>query len=347
MFSNGKINIKTFQEKYHSPERQTDANTDNNNKESNDNKEEENLLNSEIDLAVLNNKANLQTNKDSETKILNNIEYEQQKIELDKLKTELTNSEQINKELLSKLEKLREDYENNKEKNDNMLKVTESKIVNLVNRIADLEDENFKISHLNKDTLEKKKTLIMENQIKSFALEIQKLTDQNKLLNKKIKEKDNKLSSLNTEIKSLQDTNEYLTRTLNSSSNLNSTLLTNRLANYYENENILGSWDQPFDSTRNFLRKASNSPSFGESSVEGGTSNRFQNKRMMKIIKGGTKTKGNGFFAKMIGSNKTDTIKAINDIKAKGDLNNYREKQIQNEMKMLDNQSYMDDMSEI
>lgn len=50
----------------------------------------------------------------------------------------------------------------------------EKKIVDLINKINDLEDDNYKLVHFNKDK-DKKKFYLMEKQIKEFTIEMQKV----------------------------------------------------------------------------------------------------------------------------------------------------------------------------
>jgi len=50
----------------------------------------------------------------------------------------------------------------------------EKKLMDLINKISDLEDENFRIIHNNKDT-DKKKYLLMEKKTKDLTLELQKV----------------------------------------------------------------------------------------------------------------------------------------------------------------------------
>jgi hypothetical protein len=50
----------------------------------------------------------------------------------------------------------------------------EKKIVDMINKISDLEDENYKLLNFNKDK-DKKKYIMMEKQVKEFTNEMQRV----------------------------------------------------------------------------------------------------------------------------------------------------------------------------
>jgi len=226
----------------------------------------------------------------------------------------------LNEKLFEKDKKLQED----KEKSLQDIAFKEEKIQNLANLIGDLEDENYRLKHLGKDNMTKIKIIMMEKQITTFATEFQKKDQKNKELENKVKQQEAQINKLSKENKMLQNNLEFLNKNLNSLQS-NNDMLSNRI-----NDNV-----DPFN-----RRRRRNTLFEGNSFLEGDSildpSSRFAKNKMMKFIKGGTKTNG-GFFSKIM-ENKQDTMKLINDFKGQV-MNNkdFKMEQLKNQLKQLDN----------
>ena len=226
----------------------------------------------------------------------------------------------LNEKLFEKDKKLQED----KEKSLQDIAFKEEKIQNLANLIGDLEDENYRLKHLGKDNMTKIKIIMMEKQITTFATEFQKKDQKNKELENKVKQQEAQINKLSKENKMLQNNLEFLNKNLNSLQS-NNDMLSNRI-----NDNV-----DPFN-----RRRRRNTLFEGNSFLEGDCildpSSRFAKNKMMKFIKGGTKTNG-GFFSKIM-ENKQDTMKLINDFKGQV-MNNkdFKMEQLKNQLKQLDN----------
>ena len=227
----------------------------------------------------------------------------------------------LNEKLFEKDKKLQED----KEKSLQDIAFKEEKIQNLANLIGDLEDENYRLKHLGKDNITKTKIIMMEKQITTFATEFQKKDQKNKELENKVKQQEAKINKLNKENKMLQNNLEFLNKNLNSLQSNNDIFSSSRI-----NDNA-----DPFN-----RRRRRNTLFEGNSFLEGDSifdsSSRFAKNKMMKFIKGGTKTNG-GFFSKIM-ENKQDTMKLINDFKGQV-MNNkdFMMEQLKNQLKQLDN----------
>jgi hypothetical protein len=226
----------------------------------------------------------------------------------------------LNEKLFEKDKKLQED----KEKSLQDIAFKEEKIQNLANLIGDLEDENYRLKHLGKDNMTKAKIIMMEKQITTFATEFQKKDQKNKELENKVKQQEVQINKLSKENKMLQNNLEFLNK------NLNSLQSNNDIFNSRINDNV-----DPFN-----RRRRRNTLFEGNSFLEGDSifdsSSRFAKNKMMKFIKGGTKTNG-GFFSKIM-ENKQDTMKLINDFKGQV-MNNkdFMMEQLKNQLKQLDN----------
>ena len=226
----------------------------------------------------------------------------------------------LNEKLFEKDKKLQED----KEKSLQDIAFKEEKIQNLANLIGDLEDENYRLKHLGKDNMTKAKIIMMEKQITTFATEFQKKDQKNKELENKVKQQEAQINKLSKENKMLQNNLEFLNK------NLNSLQSNNDIFNSRINDNV-----DPFN-----RRRRRNTLFEGNSFLEGDSildpSSRFTKNKMMKFIKGGTKTNG-GFFSKIM-ENKQDTMKLIKDFKGQV-MNNkdFMMEQLKNQLKQLDN----------
>ena len=226
----------------------------------------------------------------------------------------------LNEKLFEKDKKLQED----KEKSLQDIAFKEEKIQNLANLIGDLEDENYRLKHLGKDNMTKAKIIMMEKQITTFATEFQKKDQKNKELENKVKQQEVQINKLSKENKMLQNNLEFLNK------NLNSLQSNNDIFNSRINDNV-----DPFN-----RRRRRNTLFEGNSFLEGDSildpSSRFTKNKMMKFIKGGTKTNG-GFFSKIM-ENKQDTMKLIKDFKGQV-MNNkdFMMEQLKNQLKQLDN----------
>jgi hypothetical protein len=227
----------------------------------------------------------------------------------------------LNEKLFEKDKKLQED----KEKSLQDIAFKEEKIQNLANLIGDLEDENYRLKHLGKDNMTKAKIIMMEKQITTFATEFQKKDQKNKELENKVKQQEAQINKLSKENKMLQNNLEFLNNNLNSLQSNNDIFSSSRI-----NDNA-----DPFN-----RRRRRNTLFEGNSFLEGDSildpSSRFVKNKMMKFIKGGTKTNG-GFFSKIM-ENKQDTMKLINDFKGQV-MNNkdFMMEQLKNQLKQLDN----------
>ncbi len=211
----------------------------------------------------------------------------------------------------------------------------ENKIVELIGKISDLEDENYKILHLNKDNMSKKKFIVMEKQIQTFAVEMQKLLTENKKVTRKIREKDSQIFLLEKEIKELKEKKlEEIPEDT-----------------YFNFEGIPKIKNNKNDTNDGFLSVLNTNRSFNSNIGNESFSiysffNNNNNNKMMKMIKGGEKKRtGNGFFSKMIDNkdNKREAVKQINILNQRNLKENLQEKQFENEMKILENDNlYLD-----
>jgi len=171
----------------------------------------------------------------------------------------------------------------------------EEKIQNLANLIGDLEDENYRLKHFSKENMTKARIIMMEKQITTFAQEFQKKDEKNKYLEKKFKQQEEQINKLSKENKMLQNNIEFLSKNLSRVGGVNS--------------------DAVKRSSRNFRRNTFFENSFLDSENFLDQSYKLQANKMMKFIKGGTKTNG-GFLSKFMDNdniNKQDTMKFAED----------------------------------
>ena len=166
---------------------------------------------------------------------------------------------------------------------------------------------------------------MMEKQITSFAKEFQKKDEKNKELENKVKQQEIQINKLNKENKMLQNNLEFLNKNLNNLGQSNNDLFSSRT-----NDN-----GDPFDKhMRRSIVFDTNSYYEGDSILD--QSFRFQRNKMMKFIKGGTKSH-QGFFSKIMDNNRQDTMKFINDFKGQIMKNkDFKMEQLENQLKQLD-----------
>lgn len=259
-----------------------------------------------------------------EEKINKNLENARKENEV--LKKKNVELEYIIKALNEKLFEKDQKFQEFKEKSFQDLVFKENKLQNLANLIGDLEDENYRLKHFSKDNMTKTKIIMMEKQITSFAKEFQKKDEKNKELENKVKQQEIQINKLNKENKMLQNNLEFLNKNLNNLGQSNNDLFSSRI-----NDN-----GDPFD--RHTMRRSTilDTNSFYEGDSILDQSFRFQRNKMMKFIKGGTKT-NQGFFSKIMDNNRQDTMKFINDFKGQIMKNkDFKMEQLENQLKQLD-----------
>lgn len=258
-----------------------------------------------------------------EEKINKNLENARKENEV--LKKKNVELEYIIKALNEKLFEKDQKFQEYKEKSFQDLVFKENKLQNLANLIGDLEDENYRLKHFSKDNMTKTKIIMMEKQITSFAKEFQKKDEKNKELENKVKQQEIQINKLNKENKMLQNNLEFLNKNLNNLGQSNNDLFSSRT-----NDN-----GDPFDKhMRRSIVFDTNSYYEGDSILD--QSFRFQRNKMMKFIKGGTKT-NQGFFSKIMDNNRQDTMKFINDFKGQIMKNkDFKMEQLENQLKQLD-----------
>ena len=286
-----------------------------------------NINNSKQDNNI--NRTHTQT-QEEEDSLSQNLEISRKENEV--LKKKQVELEYIIKALNEKLFEKDEKFQKYKEKSLQDLASKEKKLQNLANLVGDLEDENYRIKHMNKDNMTKAKIIMMEKQITTFANEFQKKDEKNKNLENKVKQQESQINKLTKENKMLQNNLEFFSKNFNNLGRNNNDIFSSRNMN-----DFMGG--DPND--KNYLRNSisifdGNSFYDGESILD--QSFRFQRNKMMKFIKGGTKTNG-GFFSKIMdnNANRQDTFKIIHDFKGQT-LNNkdFKMEQLENQLKQLD-----------
>lgn len=202
----------------------------------------------------------------------------------------------------------------------------EQKTVELINRITDLEDENYKLTHFTNKDIDKKKFIIMDKQIKSFTVEMQKFMNENNKYKQMLQSKDAEIKKLKSEIADIRnDIKTNVNGVDVSFANKDTVVDTVSILNNLNSKNVIR---KSLDSVRS--GSSSDNTIKRENSFESITSH-----RMIKVIRGGNNKKHNCFFAAMLDNNTPITsLKAISKKK---------EFQFENEMNILDN----DNMSDI
>ena len=136
-----------------------------------------------------------------EDSISQNLEISRKENEI--LRKKQAELEYIIKALNQKLFEKDDKFQKYKEKSLQDLAFKEKKLQNLANLIGDLEDENYRLKHMNKDNMTKAKIIMMEKQITTFATEFQKKDERNKALETKTKQQETYINKLITENKML------------------------------------------------------------------------------------------------------------------------------------------------
>ena len=273
------------------------------------------------------NRTHTQTQEEDDSLSIN---LENSRKENEILKKKQVELEYIIKALNEKLFEKDDKFQKYKEKSLQDLAFKEKKLQNLANLIGDLEDENYRLKHMSKDNMTKAKILMMEKQITTFANEFKKKDEKNKNLENKVKQQDAQIIKLTKENKMLQNNLDFFSKNFNNLGRNNNDIFSSRNMN-----DFMGG--DPSD--RNYLRN-SNSIFDGFSFYDGESvldqSFRYQRNKMMKFIKGGTKT-NQGFFSKIMDNNRQDTFKMIHDFKGQT-LNNkdFQMEQLENQLKQLD-----------
>ena len=187
--------------------------------------------------------------------------------------------------------------------------------------------------------MSKKKFLVMEKQIQSFAVEMQKFLTENKKLTRKIREKESTIYLLEKEIKELKEKKlQEIPEDEDFNFENNQKMKMNKIDN---NDGIYSILNTNRSFTSNFGNESFSIYSF--------FNNNPNNNKMMKMIKGGEKKRiGTGFFSKMIDNkdNKREAVKQINILNKRSLEENLQEKQFENQMKILENDSLFVDINE-
>ena len=192
--------------------------------------------------------------------------------------------------------------------------------------------------------MSKKKFIVMEKQIQSFAVEMQKFLTENKKLTRKIREKESKIYLLEKEIKDLKEKKlqEIPEDEIPEDENFNfENNLKNKINKIDNNDGIYSILNTNRSFTSNFGNESFSIYSF--------FNNNPNNNKIMKMIKGGEKKRiGTGFFSKMIDNkdNKREAVKQINILNKRSLKENLQEKQFENQMKILENDSLFVDINE-
>ena len=246
---------------------------------------------------------------------------------IDSLNKKVSDYDDILKALTEKLLKKENEFDLYKEKTMKDFSHKEQKTVELINRITDLEDENYKLTHFTNKDIDKKKFIIMDKQIKSFTVEMQKFMNENNKYKQLLQSKDAEIKKLKSEISDIKnDIKTNVNGVDVSFANKDTVVDTVSILNNLNSKNVIR---KSLDSVRS--GSSSDNTIKRENSFESITSH-----RMIKVIRGGNSKKHNCFFAAMLDNNTpiTSSLKAISKKK---------EFQFENEMNILDN----DQMSDI
>jgi hypothetical protein len=237
------------------------------------------------------------------------------------------------------------------------------KTMELINKISNLEDENYKLIHFSKDTF-KKKFSVMDKQIKQFTMEMQKLIGENKelkkIVNKKNEEANNlqiKISELENKISTLFKPNNINQKGYKNNINVNEMSFINSnngnispsfLGGKGFNINTIGDLlkkqlipkkendvsDLSFLNITNNTNVNLNNTNLNLYNNNNSNVTNLINNRIIKIIRGGNKKKEVNFF-KMLGNR--DSIKEQDLIKKirtnKEDFEAINKKKMENDMK--------------
>jgi regulator of replication initiation timing len=116
----------------------------------------------------------------------------------------ISDKEEIIKDLNGKLCDVIQQFDEYKNQNILDFSTKEQKTIELINKISDLEDQNFKLIHFSKDSYKKKYSL-MDKQIKQFTLQVQQLLTENSELKKKYERKLIESNNLQIKVDELQN----------------------------------------------------------------------------------------------------------------------------------------------
>jgi kinesin family protein 5 len=116
----------------------------------------------------------------------------------------ISDKEEIIKDLNGKLCDVIQQFDEYKNQNILDFSTKEQKTIELINKISDLEDQNFKLIHFSKDSYKKKYSL-MDKQIKQFTLQVQQLLTENNELKKKYERKLIESNNLQIKVDELQN----------------------------------------------------------------------------------------------------------------------------------------------
>ena len=362
-----------------------DNENDNNENEKNNNKNnnEKNKLDENKEKDNITNLKNDESIKENEMKELllekDNLKALNEKLTLEKYQTEviinklneqiieiskkLKEKEEVIKELNEKNYTLSVNYDAYKRKTLDDFSKKEMKTMELINKISNLEDENYKLIHFSKDTF-KKKFSVMDKQIKQFTMEMQKLIGENKelkkIVNKKNEEANNlqiKISELENKISTLFKPNNINQKGYKNNINVNEMSFINS-NNGNISPSFLGGKGFNINTIGDLLKKQlipkkendvsdlsflniTNNTNFNLNNTNLNLYNNNNsnvtnliNNRIIKIIRGGNKKKEVNFF-KMLGNR--DSIKEQDLIKKirtnKEDFEAINKKKMENDMK--------------
>ena len=251
--------------------------------------------------------------------------------EISSLQKKITEFEEILKALTEKLLKKENEFDQYKEKTLKDFSHKEQKTVELINRITDLEDENYKLLHFSAKDADKRKYIMMDKQIKSFTVEMQKMINENIKYKNLLSTKEVELLKLKNEIAEIRK--EQSTKNTDISFANKDTVISNETMSQLNKPKTSEIIRKSFESSRS--NGSSNSIEFV--SKRDNSFESIASSRMIKVIRGGNKKQigENGFFSAFLDSKPLCTpVKAL---KKKSIV------QFEKEMNMLDN----DDLSDI
>jgi len=283
--------------------------------------------------------------------------------QIKELSKKITEKEEVIKELNEKNYTLSVNFDGYKRKTLDDFSKKEMKTMELINKISNLEDENYKLIHFSKDTF-KKKFSVMDKQIKQFTMEMQKLIGENKelkkIVNKKNEEANNlqiKISELENKISTLFKPNNINQKGYKNNINVNEMSFINS-NNGNISPSFLGGKGFNINTIGDLLKKQlipkkendvsdlsflniTNNTNFNLNNTNLNLYNNNNsnvtnliNNRIIKIIRGGNKKKEVNFF-KMLGNR--DSIKEQDLIKKirtnKEDFEAINKKKMENDMK--------------
>ena len=340
------------------------------------NEKNENEKNNNIKKENCNDKENENNDllKEKEyVKEIDNLKNQNEKLSLEKYQTEviinklneqikelskkIAEKEEVIKELNEKNYTLSVNFDGYKRKTLDDFSKKEMKTMELINKISNLEDENYKLIHFSKDTF-KKKFSVMDKQIKQFTMEMQKLIGENKELKRMINKKNEEANNLQIKISELENkvSGVFKTNNINQKGH-NKNINVSEMSFITNNGNIspsfLGGKGFNINTIGDLLKKQlipkkendvsdlsflniTNNTNLNLNNNINNTNNvsNLINNRIIKIIRGGNKKKEVNFF-KMLGNRNSikeqDLIKRITTNKE--DFEAINKKKMENDMK--------------